>query len=415
MKTLLKSSEKLFTVISLLLFSRAVLAVVRPRSDVAEGDLFLQVIWFSIYTITFCLLAVQWRGFTRIPKNVIKPILLLTGIALFSYYWSNAPAVTLRRAVGLTGTTLFAAYFATRYTSKEQLRLLAWTLGTAAVLSLIFAIALPRYGLDVFPFAGAWRGVYIQKNLLGRFMSLNALIFLVIALGNKKYRWLTWSGFGLSVALILLSTSKTALIIFTTLLILLPFYRALRWHYSLFVPILIMGILVIAGVAIWFTTEAETVLGYFGKDVTLSGRTDLWYNVWLMIEQRPWLGYGYSAFWLGAQGFSGYIWNVIGWPAPHSHNGFLDLWLDLGVIGVLAFAASFFTSLGQAFTHLREVKTWEAFWPLIFLTVFFLLNMTQSAILKQNDFIWIIYVAVNFLRPIENSAPRLGIQSINSL
>lgn len=408
MKAFLLFWEKFFTVTSLLLFSRAVISVVRARSDAAEGDPFLQVIWLTIYVITFCLLAVQWKGFTRIPNNLNKPILVLTGIALFSYFWSNAPSITLRRAIGLAGTTLFAIYFATRYSSKEQLRLLAWTLGTAAVLSLIFAVALPTYGLDVHPFAGAWRGVFIQKNLLGRFMSVNAFIFLVIALSNKRYRWITWSIFGLSVALILLSTSKTSLLIFTTLLILLPFYRALRWHYSLFVPILIMVILVIAGFVIWFTTEAETVLGYFGKDVTLTGRTDLWYMAFTMIQQRPWLGFGYSGFWLGAQGFSGYIWNVIGWPAPHAHNGFLDLWLDLGLIGVLAFVASFFTSLGQAFTHLRNTKTWEAFWPLIFLTVFFLINLTQSAILKQNDLMWIMYVALNFLRPIENSAPRLG-------
>jgi exopolysaccharide production protein ExoQ len=403
MKAFLRFAEKFFTVTALLLFSKAVLGVVRSGASSvssAEGDSFLQVIWFGIYAITFCLLAVQWRGFTRIPKNIIKPILLLTGVALFSFFWSDVPSVTLRRSIALVGTTLFGIYFATRYSPKEQLRLLAWALGTAAVLSLVFAVALPGYGIDVYPFAGAWRGVYSQKNLLGRFMSMSALIFLLVALSTRKHRWIPWSIFGLSTALILLSTSKTALIIFATLLILLPFYKALRWQYSVSIPIFIMAILAFAGFAIWFTTEAETVLGYFGKDITLTGRTELWYIVFKMIQQHPWLGYGYSGFWLGARGPSGYIWDVIGWPAPHAHNGFLDLWLDLGIIGLLAFIVSFVMTLGQAIAYIRQTKTWEAFWPITFLTAFFLLNLAQSTIVAQNDLIWIIYVSLNFLKPL---------------
>lgn len=400
MKAFLISAEKFFTVSSLLLFSKAVLGVVRGRSDSVEGDPFLRIIWFGIYVITFCLLAVQWRGFTRIPKNLNKPILLLTGIAIFSFYWSNAPSLTLRRGIGLAGTTLFGIYFGTRYSSKEQLRLLAWTLGIAAVLSLVFAVALPQYGIDVYPFAGAWRGVFGQKNLLGRMMTSSSVVFLLTALSSRRYRWIAWSGFGLSTALILLSTSKTALIILATLLILLPLYRALRWQYTISIPLFVIAILSGAVFALWFTGEAETILGYFGKDITLSGRTELWHAVYNMIRERPWLGYGYNGFWLGQQGYSGYVWDVIGWPAPHAHNGFLDLWLDLGTIGILAFAASFLMTVGQAITHIRQTKSWEAFWPILFLTVFFLSNMTQSTILSQNDFTWTIYIALNFLKPL---------------
>lgn len=110
MKTLLRFAEKVFTILALLLFSGAVLVLVRQKSGAAnpEGDPLFQIIWFGIYGITFCLLAVQWRGFTRLPRNLDKPILLLTGVALLSYYWSDMPQLTLRRSVAMAGTTLFS-------------------------------------------------------------------------------------------------------------------------------------------------------------------------------------------------------------------------------------------------------------------------------------------------------------------
>lgn len=403
MKTLLRFAEKVFTILALLLFSGAVLVLVRQKSGAAnpEGDPLFQIIWFGIYGITFCLLAVQWRGFTRLPRNLDKPILLLTGVALLSYYWSDMPQLTLRRSVAMAGTTLFGIYLATRYSPREQLRLLAWTFGIGAVLSLLFAVFLPSYGLDVYPYAGSWRGVYSQKNGLGRNMTLGLFVFLLIALSSHRHRWFAWSCFGLSVGLLMLSGSKTALITFVTILILLPFYRALRWQYTASVPLFIIAILICGSLAIWFTTEAETLLRFIGKDVTLTGRTQLWEAVFTMIQQRPWLGYGYSVFWLSQDAYYG-VQQVIRWPAPHAHSGLLDLWLDVGLLGVLIFALTFLNTLVKAVVFVRHAKTLEDFWPIVYLTIMFLFNLSQSSILSRNNIAWILYVAINLWQPVQH-------------
>lgn len=399
MGTLLRLAEKLFTIFALILFSGALVAVVSGGSQV-EGNFLFQALAFAVYAITFCLLAVQSRGFTRIPSNTDIPILLLTGVAVFSYHWSTVPSLTLRRSVALVGTTLFGIYFATRYSPKEQLRLLAWTFGIGALLSLVFALALPQYGLDMG--TRAWRGVYVQKNALGNAMSLSSVVFLLTALSSHRYRWIAWLGFGLSFALLVLSTSKTSLVTFLVLLILLPFYRALRWQYTRFLPLFIIGILIIASLTVWIISEAETFLGFIGKDITLTGRTSLWEAVIAMIQQRPWLGYGYSGFWLGWNGDSAYIWQVFSWLPPHAHSGILDLWLDLGLLGVLIFALTFFRSLVKAIALARHGKTLEEFWPLLYLTSMLLFNLTYSTILTRNNIAWVLYVALNFWKPVQH-------------
>ena len=47
-----------------------------------------------------------------------------------------------------------------------------------------------------------------------------------------------------------------------------------------------------------FALSPDLILGFLGKDATLTGRTDLWEFVKICISQRPLLGWGFSAFWL---------------------------------------------------------------------------------------------------------------------
>lgn len=406
MRALLKSAEKVFTILVLLLSTGAVLSVVRVKGESElEGDPLLQILWIGSYGITLCLLAVQWRGFTRIPRKLDKIILILTGIAVFSYFWSTSPQLTLRRSVALIGTTLFGVYLATRYNPREQLRLIAWALGIGAVLSLLFAVFLPTYGLDPLSHLGAWRGVYPQKNTLGRYMVLSSLVFLLIAFSSSRHRWIAWSGLFLSVGLLVMSTSKTSLVVLLTVLILLPFYRAIRWSYTLSIPIFITGILLLASIVILFTAEAETILGFIGKDLTLTGRTDLWGVVFTMIQQRPWLGYGYSGFWLGWGGYSADVWKVFNWLPSHAHNGFLDVWLDLGLLGLSVLVLSFLNTVVKAVAWVRHTKTLEYCWPIVYLTVLLLLNLTYSILLNQNSLFWILYVSINIMNPVQNYRP----------
>lgn len=376
---------------------------VNVAAELSADNTALQVVWLGIYVISLCLILARSKQLIRVV-NRDKLLLLLVGIALFSYFWSDLPTLTLRRGVALTGTTLFGIYLVTRYTPSQILRLVVWTLSIGALLSVVFAIVLPSYGVMS---GGAWRGIYMHKNWMGRLMGLNAVFLLLLAEGNRRYRWLLWAGVGLSVGLVLLSTSKGALVTCLALLLLLPLYKSLQLKYTFVVPFSIIAILVSTMVALWIAENLEfIVVDTLGKDLTFTGRTSLWEIVIEMIKQRPLLGYGYNGFWRGLQGPSALVLDAASWAVPHSHNGFLDLWLDLGFLGVLVFVLGFVMSVIRAIRWLRLTKKVEDIWPLLFLSGILLYNLVESTILKRHDFFWIFYVATVLSRPVQHSQAK---------
>ncbi len=379
------------------LLTRPRLTSIEPNThDPVQGDFISQVMWLAIYAIIFLLILRHRRRFIRAAIRD-KFLFLLVGLAPVSILWSAAPGITLRHSVALVGTTLVGVYLATRYSLREQLWLLAWALGIAALLSLVFGLALPTYGLDPFDPLGGWQGIFgAGKNALGRNMALGALIFLLLAVSDPRYRRVACGGFALMVGLLLLSNSQTAFVSFAAILIFLLAYRALRLPYTLAIPCLIVLLLAAGGAVLWIADDLQNALSAVQRDATLSNRTEIWPAVLDMIWQRPWLGYGYGAFWLGWEGESAHVWlwnRSIGLGAEHAHNGLLDLWLNLGLLGVFTFGFGYLLAVQRGITWIRLTKTAAGLWPLAYITFMALYNTTESAILKQNDVFWILYVA----------------------
>jgi O-antigen ligase len=403
MKKLLGFAEQGFAVVSLLLYSGGPLTVLLS-GGADEGELTtnafnnsLVLLLLSLnYVVTFFLLIAQRKKVLYLlSKDRLLSIVL--GLAVVSILWSVNPAKTVNRSIALVGTSLFGLYLATRYNMRQQLQVLAWMFGIAIVLSFLFGVALPKYGIMGGIHAGAWRGIYNHKNVLGKVMVPSAIVFFLLAISSKRNRLLLWCSFSSSLVLILLSTSKTSLLNVVTLLAALAVYRLLRWRYDLMIPALTGIATVGGGLQVWLTANADTLLSAIGKDATLTGRTDLWPFVWEMIWKSPWLGYGYGAFWYGLDSESAYIWYATGWTPPNAHNGLLDLLLNLGFLGLTIFVLGFFTtSLPSALAWVRLSRRSEGFWPVIYITYFVLANLAESTLMIQNDIFWVLYVAVSF-------------------
>jgi O-antigen ligase len=150
--------------------------------------------------------------------------------------------------------------------------------------------------------------------------------------------------------------------------------------------------LLLAGGVSWLVSNADTLAARIGKDTTLTGRTDLWTVALVMIHRHPWLGYGFGGFWRGVVGDSGEFWTAVGWPAPHSHNGFIDLTLDLGLVGLAIFIAGLVTALVAAVARLRSGRTTGGVAPFVLLSFFTLYNLTESSVLRHNTLYLVLYV-----------------------
>ncbi|NJL64251.1 MAG: O-antigen ligase family protein [Methylacidiphilales bacterium] len=402
-------AEKCFVVFSMFFSTTALIPVLLDSQDATSvpSDPYSPILFLGIYAVTCLLIFLQWNSFVRVATQNIW-IWLVVAIAIASMYWTVAPDITSRRSILLLGTSLFGVYMAMRFTLREQLQLLAVALGLVAVMSCVFAIALPFYGTMTVQeggiHAGAWRGVMTHKNIFGRLMVLSNLVFLFVALGKpispvSKGSWqsLAWVLYGLSVALIVLSTSKTALISFIVLTIILLLYRSWRLNYSQLIPLTIAVILVLGSAAILVFDNINVIAGAVGRDLTLTGRTDIWQVMLDKLADRPLTGYGFNAFWRDWDSpLTADVWRILAWECPYGHNGFMDLLVELGIIALIAFIVSYITAFIKGVNLLRSTRNIEGIWHLMFLTLMLIYNISESTLVTTNSIFWILYVSTVF-------------------
>lgn len=357
------------------------------------GGIDIQFLAFIAYPTTVFFLIVRWKE--TLWKTIQEKFLwLFIGFLLISVVWAADFNESLYMSLKLIGTVLIGLSLGVRYSLKEQLQILAWAFGLAVILSLFYGIALPARGIMTEgSLSGNWKGIYVHKNQLGRNMVLSTMVFMLQAMSCQRYRWLTYSGVFFSFVLIILSRSSTALLVVVTLLALLPLYRALRWSYSWLIPFFSVIILSIGSLSLLIVSQLDKFFGVFGKDTTLTGRIPLWEKVLAKIWEHPWLGYGYGGFWTKPNGEAADIWITETWEPGNSHNGLLDIWLSVGIVGVLLAILAFATIFLRSLKYLRLTKSSSGIWPLWLLTLIVLINTTEST-LESRSIIWAFYSAI---------------------
>ena len=153
-------------------------------------------------------------------------------------------------------------------------------------------------------------------------------------------------------------------------------------------------VLSVTGLVFLAVDSSPLALAYLGRNATLTRRTEIWTAVWSAISSHMLLGYGFSGFWAGVHGESAQVAARLGFVARHAHNGFLDLWLELGLAGLLLFAAGYFQAVRNGIRLLRMRHDRLASWPLLYLAFMLLYNLAEGPILRQNNLYWALYVAV---------------------
>jgi exopolysaccharide production protein ExoQ len=355
-----------------------------------SGNLIIQLTFLLLYTRFFLLLALRRKSaLTLMYRETWIAALCL--FALLSALWSLDPGMTIRRWAALVGTTLVGSYMGLRMEPRQQLRFIAACIGVTAIASLLICIALPTVGIAP---TGEWQGVFEVKNVLGRMMALGVLSFAVLAIGHRKNRWTCVAMVVLCFFLLLMSQSATATVVCLAILCLLPCRKVLSLSTRSLVSAFIACLLVAAPAILWIQAHSGDIFDILGRTSTLTGRLPLWHFVKEQILERPALGFGYSAFWTSSEGDR--IRQLIGWEAPHAHNGFLDTALSLGFIGAAILVVGMFKNLVLGIATARAEREIEYSWPLLYLIFTVLTNLTESSILAANSFLWMLYVANSY-------------------
>jgi O-antigen ligase len=153
--------------------------------------------------------------------------------------------------------------------------------------------------------------------------------------------------------------------------------------------------------------SAAGALKALGRSSDLSGRMELWHSVIAMIQKKPMLGYGFSGFWRGASDESALVESQIGWSPVYAHNGYLEITLSLGVIGLLLFAWIVFIGIKRTLFLSKLAESNADLWPLAFLAFFLIHNLSECTILFQNNLEWGLCAAI-----VVGSDPRLAFQPV---
>ncbi|MFN6496007.1 MAG: O-antigen ligase family protein [Nostoc sp. DedQUE01] len=354
------------------------------------------------YGILLFLIILQWKRCIYVATRDIS-LLLLIGTILLSYFWSTAPEFTLDESKSVIRAILFGIYLAAQYNPKELMQLLLKMFGIAVILNFIFtgfavAIGQPYIAISQANNEPSWQGLLTHKQYLGRMMMHAAILFLLSSFTHKRFPWLTWGGFSFSIILLFLSKSKTSWIGFIVALTLLPILKFTRWHYKIRTIMYVIVVLLAGSIAVLIFSNLEMiVVDVLRKPRDLNGRYDIWE---LAIEaglKRPWLGYGLAGFWTSNEGLS-----IVKhtWAAStvtnrfHSHNGFIDTFLQLGIIGFSVFIFNFFAAVKRVINLIHLTKTIESFWMLEFLMLSFLLQVSETLTMISAHTICSIYVSI---------------------
>jgi exopolysaccharide production protein ExoQ len=327
------------------------------------------------------------------------PLLLLHLLAFVSVWWSAAPSFTEIESKTFVRAAIFGFYLAVRFGLKGQMRLLSYILGFSMIGSLIAGAVFPSYGVHFDGiYLGAWKGLFTFKNLFASVSSIAALIFLLFALEYKQQRWLNLLMFGLTFMLLVLSQGRTALLTFGIAVGLLPLRQVVQQSYRMKAIVIAGTLLASFGcVALVLSNIQFILVDVFGKNLEFNGRMPIWT---LMLEagsKQPWLGHGVAGFWTSdaATYVLRHTWAAVAEQAGarfNAHNGYIDLFLQLGVIGLGLYLVSFVTVFSRTVYLLFKAPTIEVFWVLQMLVFFALISLADSLSVGTANGQWSLYV-----------------------
>lgn len=406
----LSLADTILLLMGLLIFAGTFRALLASGSDDREaGSMAFQLIVLLICGGAAASLA---KGVPRwAPQLLVAawPLLLLTGFAVLSTIWSDVPQTTARRGVALLLTTFFAVYTVLRFRLSEFIAILSLAFGVFCVVSILSA-AVP--GLGVTPGGlhdGAWRGLTGQKNEFGRscglWLTFSAAAY-VFAGPRQRSRFVL--SMLAAAILLILSTSKTPITAtavglgcgFASIVLLHGRLGRLYLAAEIRLFLLLVALPLVIGLLFW---AVPIIVAAMGRDLTFSGRTELW--AWAIATggDAPWFGQGYRGFW--NDGNTRYFFESFAWGRTldgelsdsfsgptHAHSGYVDLWIELGWVGVALFAGlvvSTFSKIAYAM-RLRQ----RAAGISLSVTLWFMLAyaFTAKSLLQQSEDLWFLFL-----------------------
>jgi O-antigen ligase len=147
---------------------------------------------------------------------------------------------------------------------------------------------------------------------------------------------------------------------------------------------MVFSVLAVAFSALFLSLGSGMLQG-LGRDSTLTGRTNIWHFA-LSAVQNPLFGRGFESFWLGPR--LSLIEREIGQGVNQAHNGYLEVYLNLGWVGIMLLVVILLYGYRRILADLRWM-TQAASLRLAYFIVAVAYNFTEGSF-KTMSPVWIM-------------------------
>jgi len=352
------------------------------RQQTLESGNTFNAVTFPAVVIIFCLLNLKMGG---LPTSSIKAgsfILPLFGMVLVSFIWSAAPGLSARRTISFILSMAFALSLAAWLPLPKLLYFFRLFFKIVIVANVV-VLSLPDISIEAGINSGAFRGIFNQKNVLGILLGFSLLLFLGAPREEepRKYWWLLLAAIQLGFSQ---SKASVGIALFCV--------AFMGYTYSRFRIVRLLTFIAITFYVLLFLWLDPLSIGVL-DELDLTGRIPLWSNLLEMLNGREWFGYGYGAFWDPSSHRIQLLWEMLAWVPVNSHNGYVDVLLQLGWIGIafLGFALVFGIINIARIGHKDLLSSTVALALVLYIV---LTNFFESNILGQRSFFWVVLVSL---------------------
>jgi exopolysaccharide production protein ExoQ len=372
-------------------------AVGQAAQALEEGNPLDRAIYFILILLASCVLksrSFSWGDF--FARNVA--LMAFISFALLSVCWSDFPFVAFKRWFRDLGSYLVVLVVLSDPRPLEAVRTV---LRRLSYLLVPLSIVLIKYFPEISKQYDSWTGVATyagattSKNMLGAACLVSGLFFFWDMLTRwpqrkqqrtKRIILVNVALLGMTLWLLHLANSATSgvCLLLGCLIVAATHSKALQRRLGILKGLIPISFCLYVVLAFGFNLNGD-LAGAVGRDPTLTDRTKIW-QILLRMHTNPLIGTGYQSFWLGSR--LQWFWQNSGLgQINEAHNGYLQVYLNLGLIGVLLLAGFLIAGYRNICSRLRT----ESGLTVLALSVWAVLvfyNMTEAAF--EGGVLWLM-------------------------
>jgi exopolysaccharide production protein ExoQ len=386
--------------------------------SVEEGNPLDALIYFSLIVAGICVLNQRGVRLSEVLRNN-GWLMLFIAYCFIAILWSDYPFVGFKRWIKILGHPIMVLILFTEPDPEEALSRLV---KRAAYILLPFSICLIKYyphiGRGYDEFGGATNcGVAHGKNQLGAL----CLIFGFFLFWNWLKTWRAEKGKSRRDELVLTggllfmigwlfskahsATSYISFLIAVAIVLLV----GRQWVSKKLIGTYVLVTVVAVAVADLLFGIFEHVVALTGHGATLMGRVELWHQL-LAYHVNPLFGVGFESFWLGNR--LEFFHEGRPWTPNEAHNGYLETYLNLGLVGVFILSGLLLATFRKVRRELLLNPDWGRF-RLGFLAAVVFYNWTEVSF-RGLSLVWFAFYIIAMEYPALGFAKEPSVEQVAS-